>query len=88
MEALGVADLLTLSGRERVSILKVDIEGAEAVVFGSGAEGWLPRVDNIVIELHDGSQFGDARGVFFGAIADRGFDVGTSGELTVCRSPA
>lgn len=70
-------------GADRIALLKVDIEGAEAVVFGAGADRWLPRVDRIVAELHDDSVFGPASAVFFRALgAD--FTVRRRGERVVC----
>jgi FkbM family methyltransferase len=70
---------------ERISILKMDIEGAEGVVFGANYETWLDRVDNIVIELHDDSVFGNCTAAFMAATSGRGFSVTLHGELTVCR---
>jgi FkbM family methyltransferase len=88
--AVTVGTLLRESGHKRISILKVDIEGSEAVVFSEGYEDWLSRVDTIVIELHDDSAFGDCARIFHQAIAGQGFTVSRVGELTVCRrgSPA
>jgi hypothetical protein len=63
--------------------LKVDIEGAERVMFASRSQAWLSRVDNIVIELHDA----ECRDTFFKAIAVQHFTVTTCDELTVCRRP-
>lgn len=40
-------------GGGRVDLLKLDIEGAECALFREGAEEWLPRVDVILVELHD-----------------------------------
>ena len=40
------------TGWERVNILKMDIEGAEADVLGRTADAWLDRVDMLIIELH------------------------------------
>jgi FkbM family methyltransferase len=37
---------------ERISLLKMDIEGAEYEVLGDAAS-WIDAVDHIVIELHD-----------------------------------
>lgn len=37
----------------KIDLLKLDIEGAEKEVFGSGSDEWLPAVDNLIIELHD-----------------------------------
>lgn len=80
--ATDIGTLLKGSGHDRISILKIDIEGSEAVVFSANYEGWLDKVDNLVIELH-----GDTcRSIFGKAIAGRGFAVTECGELTVCRS--
>lgn len=88
VHAVEIGQLLKRSGHERIAILKIDIEGAEAVVFSEHCQEWLGRVDNIVIELHDDSCFGNASEVFFKAIATQGFLISTCGELTVCRRPA
>lgn len=69
---------------DRIDILKVDIEGAEVKVF-SGDAGWLDSVRNIVIELHDDSEFGPASPVFFDAIKDKGFICEPHGEHWLCR---
>ncbi len=82
---VGIAMLLAEDGAARISILKVDIEGAEAVVFGPGYEAWIDQVDVIAIELHDDTVFGDAPAIFHEAIRGRGFSVSHSGELTICR---
>jgi FkbM family methyltransferase len=52
VEATTVPDLLQRMGWERVHILKMDIEGAEADVLGPTADAWLDRVDMLIIELH------------------------------------
>jgi FkbM family methyltransferase len=83
--AVDVGSLLASSGHERIFILKVDVEGAEAAVFGANYESWIDRVDNIVIELHDDSYFGDCSSVFSRAIAGRGFSVTRHQLLTVCK---
>ncbi len=88
MEAIDIGTILKQSGKSRISILKVDIEGAEAVVFNKNYESWLPYVDNIVIEIHDDSCFGKASDIVFQAISSCGnsFDVFNSGELTVFKA--
>ncbi|MGL5944028.1 MAG: FkbM family methyltransferase [Waterburya sp.] len=88
MQATDIGTLLRESGRDRISILKIDIEGAEAIVFARNYESWLPYVDNIVIELHDNTSFGRASDIFFNAISNRPFDISGYGELTVCKSRA
>lgn len=80
-----IGSVLGESGHERVSILKVDIEGAEAVVFSKNYESWIDRMDNIVIEIHNASSFGNCAEVFGKAIAGRGFSMTQCEELTVCK---
>lgn len=80
-----VPALMALAGAAHISVLKCDIEGAEAEVFGPTCEAWLDCVDAIAIELHDDTSFGDASGVFLRAISGRPFDVVRSGELLICR---
>jgi FkbM family methyltransferase len=75
-----IPELLAKSGHDRISLLKIDIEGAEMHLFGSNTDDWLPKTDNIVVELHSEA----AREVFFSAIHARQFSVSTCDELTVC----
>lgn len=87
MQGIDIGTLLDESGLKEVSILKMDIEGAEAVVFSSNYESWLPQVKNIVIELHDDSSFGKASDIVMNALsAYQSFDVSSSGELTVFKT--
>jgi FkbM family methyltransferase len=81
MTATDVGTLLAGSGFDRISILKVDIEGSESVVFASNYESWIGKVDNMVIELHGERE----REVVLGAIAAERFETSTSGELFVCK---
>jgi FkbM family methyltransferase len=80
VQAITLPEIIGRSQYKRVSLLKIDIEGAELELFKSGAESWLDLVDNIVIELH-GQKCSEA---FFKAIDGRGFDISTCGELTIC----
>ncbi|MGJ4892996.1 FkbM family methyltransferase [Bradyrhizobium sp. HKCCYLRH3099] len=83
VEVVTLLEILGHSGHDRISLLKVDIEGSEIELFGSGSEDWIDRVDNLVIELH-----GDvAKDVFYSAIEGRGYFITHCDELTVCRSP-
>ena len=52
IEGISIPTLLARSGKQRISFLKIDIEGAELELFSQGAESWLPLVDRIAIELH------------------------------------
>jgi FkbM family methyltransferase len=85
VQAITVGAVLKESGEARISILKMDIEGAEAGVFVSDYQEWLNRTDNIVIELHGD----ESRRVFAAAMAQQPFAIFRHGELTVCkRQPA
>jgi FkbM family methyltransferase len=81
--ALTIADLLACSDKPRISILKMDIEGAEAEVFSADTSSWLPKTDAIAIELHDDTAFGNVQQIFDAAVRPHEFSVLQSGELTV-----
>ena len=76
VEGADVPTLLARAGWEVVDLLKVDVEGAEREVFGTGDLGWLERVRCIEIELHGD----DARDAFLRAVVPRGFSVAEHGE--------
>jgi FkbM family methyltransferase len=78
--AVDIGSLLRESGCDRISILKVDVEGAERVIFAEHFEDWIGLCDNIVIELHGPN----CERVFADAIAGQPFRVSRCGELTVC----
>ncbi|MBV9110977.1 MAG: FkbM family methyltransferase [Gemmatimonadetes bacterium] len=80
---LDLPALIDQTGAERISLLKMDVEGAEAAIF-AGSCDWLERVDALAVELHDDSAFGNATAAFERAISGRGFTVSRCGELTVC----
>jgi FkbM family methyltransferase len=80
MQATDIATLLRESGESRISILKIDIEGAEAAVFSGADLSWLDKVDALVIELHGGH----CEEVFYRAIKNQPFVVSSCDELTVC----
>jgi len=86
IEAIDLSGVLASSGHHRISILKIDIEGAECVLFSApNAGAWLAKVDCLAVELHDDTHFGPCTEVFHRAIAGRGFALTQSGELTICR---
>jgi FkbM family methyltransferase len=85
MVATDIGTVFKASGYDRISILKIDIEGAEAVVFSTNYQDWLSRVDVLVIELHDNTIFGNASDVFFQAISQENFEISRCEELTVCK---
>jgi hypothetical protein len=50
--AVTIPELLDRAGADRIDILKIDIEGAEAELFSENT-AWLGRVGVLVLELHD-----------------------------------
>lgn len=81
VEAVDLASVIDMFGSP-IDLLKMDIEKAECLVFGSGDLRWLRQVSNIAIELH-GPQ---AREVFFQALDGFSYESVESGELTICRN--
>lgn len=86
--AIDIPEAMKRIDAKRISILKVDIEGAEGELFRKGCETWLDLVDNIVVELHDDSVFGNCTAIFHAAIAGRGFEIVHDGDRTVCKRGA
>jgi FkbM family methyltransferase len=74
-----VPSLLESNVQSRISILKIDIEGAELELFRRPPD-WLTLVDNLVIELHGP----ECEAAFSAAARDIPFSVSRCGELTVC----
>jgi len=85
IKGLGIESILNGSGFNRISLLKIDIEGSEAIVFSENTQSWLNKTDTIAIELHNDSKFGNASQTFFSAISGHGFIVSRFDELTICR---
>lgn len=77
--AVDLGSVLAETGSDRISVLKVDIEGSEAEVFARNTSGWLGNVDHLVIELHGD----ECRDVVTSAMAGLEFDVFEHEELTV-----
>jgi FkbM family methyltransferase len=50
---LGEVIELSGTGKTKIDILKIDIEGAEAVVFCEGENEWLSQIQVIIMEMPD-----------------------------------
>ena len=81
VQAIDIGSILDQFGFEKISILKMDIEGAEANVFASNYGEWMEKVESMIIEIH-GKR---CREVFQSAIDGQGFSVSVCDELTVCQ---
>ena len=84
IDAVDITSLLKLSHHTSIGLLKIDIEGAEAIVFRDTYCPWLDRVEQIAIELHDDSIFGSGTDTFYNAVKKQEFKFSRSGELTIC----
>jgi FkbM family methyltransferase len=82
--SITLSGLLKRDGQEFIDLLKIDIEGAEEVVFSGDCRFWLSRTRNLCIELH-GDQ---CRSIFDSAMSSYTCDRQPSGELIVCRNIA
>lgn len=78
IRAYRISELLDEVGWERVDLVKLDIEGAERVVLGDHA-GWLPRVQHLLIELHDRFEPGCTE-AFDAAVAPTAWSIQQLGE--------
>ena len=81
LKAIDIGSLLQSIDYSTISILKIDVEGAEEVIFASNYESWINNVENIVIEIHNKR----AKKNFFDAISNVGFSCSQFGELTICK---
>lgn len=82
MDAIDIGSLLRNSGCERISVLKIDVEGAEKEIFSKNFEQWLDKVDVLVIELHGP----DCENAFRHAISGYNFELSACEELTVAKN--
>ncbi len=80
VQAWDITSLLHLANRDQIDLLKIDVERAELEIFGKTAAAWLPKVRNLCIELHGP----DCEEIFFNALSSFQYDLGHSGELTIC----
>ena len=53
VRAWSIPDILTEMGWQRISILKLDVEGAEFEILGDSCGQWIACVDVLIIEFHD-----------------------------------
>jgi FkbM family methyltransferase len=75
-----VPEVLQRAEKNRLFLVKMDIEGGEAQVFQESAE-WLKRTAVLIIELHDWLMPGQGTSKnFFKRLAENNFDVVLRGE--------
>jgi FkbM family methyltransferase len=79
--AFTVDQLIDRQGCDRLDLLKIDIEGAEAELFRNETE-WLDRVGVLVVELHDRIVPGCSEALY-GALRGRRFRQDIAGQNLV-----
>jgi FkbM family methyltransferase len=62
--AISIGTLIKKYGIEQVDICKIDIETSEKQLFAEGYEAWLPKVNMLIVELHDWMEKGCSKPVF------------------------
>lgn len=62
VQGMTLTELIHSLGEERVSLIKMDVEGAEAELFKT-SDQWLDKTDILVVELHDRLVPGCAQGL-------------------------
>lgn len=81
VEAVDIGSLLKETNRDQIDILKIDIEGAERIVFSQNFEGWISKVRAFAIELHNN----ECRDVFHRALGSDSFFFRVSGDITIAQ---
>ena len=81
IDAIDIDNLLNNSGFMSIDLLKMDIEGSEAVVFSQKDAQWLTKIKNVAIELHGE----ECERQFFKALSTYNYDLSEYGELTICK---
>ena len=81
VEGVDIPSMLREAGVDRIDILKMDTERAEAEIFAHRPSLWLDRTRNVVVELHDQ----ECERLCRLALASYDCDIYRSGELTVVR---
>lgn len=83
IRAFSVDSLIEQAGGGRVSLLKMDIEGAETLLFSSQHKSWVDKIDSLAIEIHVDSPFGDPTALIASTMQVAGFVAISAGETTL-----
>jgi FkbM family methyltransferase len=80
IEAVSIPSLLKRSECDHIDILKIDIEGAERLLFDEECHQWLGRVSCLAIEAHDD----ECRAAVMSAVRRHPFEVTRDRETIFC----
>lgn len=64
VQGLSLNEVMRDHKLERIDFLKMNIEGSEKEIFSENYTNWLPKVRNMLVELHDGKNPGSSKSVF------------------------
>lgn len=78
-QSVTINDIIEKYQLRKIDLLKIDIEGSEKELFSDNYSSWLPKVDCIVIEVHDWFRPGCAA-AFFRAISSMDYTLSFKGE--------
>ena len=78
--AIDIPTLIAQSGFGQISLLKLNIGGAESMLFAAPVDSWIGKVDQIAIEFHGP----ECREAFMKTMAAEGYLVSQHGRLTCC----
>ena len=84
VEGIDPRALLDRLGLERVDLLKIDVEGAEAALFAAGVASWIDRVATLAVEIHGVR----AAAALAAALPAPRFEHTRAGEMTLVRARA
>jgi FkbM family methyltransferase len=79
IQSESVESILSSFAWPQVDVLKMDIEGSEVEVLSNNIDGWIHRVNTLIIELHQDIAPGGARALC-AALAKEDFRISWRGE--------
>ena len=82
IQGIGIAQIMLDFKKEKIDLIKIDIEGAEKELFSSNYHPWLSKTTKIAIELHE-SPVDIITKIFYKAINDYNFKEYQKGENTI-----
>ena len=82
IDCVSVPTILEQYQIPRLDVLKMDIEGAEEAIFAAEPEGWLARVDLILIEIHNEP----AQRLITSVLKQNGFSMQRYRSIWYCRN--
>lgn len=53
IKAITIDELVLQNKIQEIDLLKIDIEGSEAIVFGNNSKSWISITKNILVEVHN-----------------------------------